>query len=279
MGNMQSNALSETMTATNTAVTNVVSNTGSSLGATSIAANNFTFTVGPPVVLVEASQYGPAIVVTPSCRYCNIESSQSLNSSQKTSLNAAITDQKTLTNELTTSLQQKASQLSDSAQGSLATTLSCQNNSASINQAISSRVENNITTNVMTTLRTFLSNANNGTITILGNADHSVFKNAQTLISSQVSDLLVKAITGVDIKNVSNVSGVQSASQTNKSVQTGLLQDLAGLLQGPFIIIGIIVIVLAILAYVFRGSISKIAEKKAGVSFGRRLVRFGKRVR
>jgi hypothetical protein len=113
----------------------------------------------------------------------------------------------------------------------------------------------------------------------------AISENVQKMVVSQISEALTKALTGTTLSNVSKLTSDNTNKNTGDqegggigSVISNLFKGLTGLLQGPFIIIGIIVVVLAILAYVFRGTISKIAEKKAG-AFGRRKVRFGRRFR
>ena len=104
------------------------------------------------------------------------------------------------------------------------------------------------------------------------------------MIVKQLTDKLTKALTGTTVDNILSTS-VENVNKTTQEGEagglTGLVKGffdgLSGLMTGPFIIIGIIVIVLAILAYVFRGSISKILEKKAGAAFGK--VLFGRKRR
>ena len=117
----------------------------------------------------------------------------------------------------------------------------------------------------------------------------------QTMLTSQIVDTITKALTGTTISNTTNTSS-DTSNKTAVDQKGGGISDLtdsifsgisgvfgsifsgvSSIVKGPIIVIGVIVVLLAILAYVFRGSISKIAESKAGVSFGAML--FGKKTR
>ena len=86
---------------------------------------------------------------------------------------------------------------------------------------------------------------------------------------------------GNSISNSTDTAAVADSKQVLKSEQKGVIDALAGFFTGPLLIIGLIVIVLAVLGFVFKGTISKIAEKKAGafgaMLFGRKKFRFGRR--
>ena len=95
-------------------------------------------------------------------------------------------------------------------------------------------------------------------------------KMSQKIVAKQMTDALTKAVTGTTLDNVIKNTAKAETEDVKKSKQEGPIDAIAKLMQGPFIIIGIIVIVLAILGFVFKGTIAKVIEKKAGVSFGRR---------
>jgi hypothetical protein len=105
-------------------------------------------------------------------------------------------------------------------------------------------------------------------------ADPTLAGNNQTIISNQIVDTITKALTGTTLSNIQSNKSESTNSNTSdqegggvgsvvSSLFSGLSKLVSSAMLGPIIIIGIIILILGILAYVFRGTISKIAEKKA----------------
>jgi hypothetical protein len=252
MGASQSSTVNQTTEVINKSITNMVSKSTNSASAKNVNANMFRFTNGKGGETID----------------CDIKVGQSIKAKQGIKVMAKFKSLADLQTQLKTALKNSVDQSSELEQKSLATTIGVQNSKQSINQKISNIVESSITNETLNTVNGFLDNLNKYHFINYGKIKCSPGQKIQadqSIVSEQLVELLADSI----IENVTSTKTDSDASaeseQSSKLKQSGLLSDLGNLLSGPFMIIGLVVIVLAILAYVFRGSISKIAERKAGV--------------
>ena len=89
-----------------------------------------------------------------------------------------------------------------------------------------------------------------------------------------LSDDLIKN-TGTSDQDTSQGAGSSIDSKTTQKGASDFARSvgdaIGNIMKGPVVVICIAIIILAILAFIFRKSISKIAEKKTGVSFGSKI--------
>ena len=276
MGSSQSSNVKQTVEILNKSMTNLVTKNTNSASAKNSNSNSFRIRIGE-----KGDVQG-----------CNLDLTQTITASQAVKVMAKFASVADLKTQMKSALQNSVDQSSQSTQAALATSIGVQNSKQEINQKISNIVETNITNETLNQVNGFLTNVNNGVLEIMGkwscaSTGGKIVIN-QGIVSNQVVELLSDAMIGNSITTVADTATKADSKQVQKSEQKGVIDAFAGLLTGPIMIIGLIVIVLAVLAFVFKGTISKIAESKAGVSsspaaisqFGRRLAkmtRFGAR--
>ena len=250
MGASQSSTVNQTTEVINKSITNMVSKSTNSASAKNVNANMFRFT-----------NRGDTIG-------CDIKVGQSIKAKQGIKVMAKFKSLADLQTQLKTALKNSVDQSSELEQKSLATTIGVQNSKQSINQKISNIVESSITNETLNTVNGFLDNLNNYHFINYGKITCSPGQKIQadqTIVSEQLVELLADSIIENVTSNTTESDASAESEQSSKLKQSGLLSDLGTLLSGPFMIIGLVIVVLAILAYVFRGSIAKIAERKAGL--------------
>jgi len=281
-GNKSSSSFTTNVSLINQSLTNMVNSTSNSTIVKNFNSQNMEVNVG-----------GKSI----GCTYSN---NQNINASQKVSVSLDVSNTKNLQAQITNSLKASNDQAVKQQTGVLQTASSSTSTATTVNQAISNLVSTNITDSVLNQLSVILNNAQKNKVNIKGDAictkeNPTLSSNVQNILSSQIVDTITKALTGTTLstltKNESDIKNRGSVDQKGGGLDTlisSFFSGLSSLFTGPIMIIGLIVIVLAVLAFVFKGTISKIAESKAGVSsspaaiaqFGRRLAkmtRFGAR--
>lgn len=216
---------------------------------------------------------------------CNMNIQQNITADQTVQVMAKFTSTADLQAQMNTVMQDKVNQTNGSQQGALVAALNVQSTKASINERIQNIVNTSITNNTLNSVNGFLDNVNQNTLNMKGvtytctNGEGGITL-LQNIISKQTASLLADTIiSAVSSTSISSQASSDS-DQGNTSKQEGIIDAFSGVIKafssfftGPLMVIGIIIILMAVLAYVFRGSISKIAEKKAGVSFGKRRYR------
>ena len=260
MGNFQSSTVEQVTSVVNRAATSLVVSKTSQGAATSINTNNLHVTIG---------EKGEV-------KNCTTMFNQKNYSNQTVKVMVKFTDLNDMQTQLKTALQNAAEQANKSEQEALATALSVQDNVTSIKQAISNYIDVNVKDEAFSSVNGWIEQVNKFEYPINGKIDCSQGGSLtvnQENVSQQTVELLVDAIIQNNLHVSDDTTADNNTKQTNDSDQKGIFSGLSQLFSGPImmIIIGIVVviIILAILAYVFKGTISKVAEKKAGVSFGR----------
>jgi hypothetical protein len=201
---------------------------------------------------------------------CSFDFSQSIDSKLTLYKMTVFNSKVDLKTQLKTAVDATLATKNATEQGAFATALNVTNSKQSISSTVKNLIENNISDSTYAQFNAGVNNLNEKKGFLWnGKCKNSVIKLSQQIISEQFVSLLTDAITST--LNMTEIENGQKggASSENKTKQQGAIDALAGLLQGPFLIIGLIIIVLAILAFVFRKTISKVAEKKSGVSFGK----------
>ena len=210
---------------------------------------------------------------------CPLSVMQQMVANQTVKLTLDLKDTTSLKNQITTALKTENETAQKNKTEFLATASTSANNYTEVNQVIENIVSTNKVDELRVELKAFMSSLQEGVLIVKGNlkcrGKPIVF--SQDMVTKQVVDMITQKITGTTLDNVLSTS-VENKNTTKQEGESGgatglikgLFEGLSSFFTGPLIIVGIIVVVLAILAYVFRGSISKIAESKAGVSFGRR---------
>ena len=268
MGSSQSSHVKQTVEVLNKSMTNLTTSAKTMATARNVNANNLTIEFG--------EKARPMPGVDPN--KCGLNVSQKINATQTVKVMAKFSSVTDLQSRMKTELKNSVDQASESTQAALATSIGVQNSKQEISQKVNNIVETNITNETLNEVNGFLDNINNGVFEFKGVFPCPIVIN-QDILSNQVVEMLSDAMIGNSITTETDTAAVAESKQTSKSEQKGVIDAFAGLLTGPIMVIGLIVIVLAVLAYVFRGTISKIAEKKAGafgaMLFGRKKSRFG----
>ncbi|NBW29563.1 hypothetical protein EBR37_04240, partial [bacterium] len=224
----------------------------------------------------DAKTWGPLV------KGCTFVNNQSMNATQKVSVTLDLSSTTNLQKQVTTALQAANDTSTSQKVAFLQTASTTSNNFTSVNQAISNLVSTNITDEVKQDLKQLMDNAQNNNLDIEGPVEctkdnPTLASNIQNMLVSQISDTLTKAITGTTVAEaiksettIKNTTKTEQKGEGFASVISAVFSGLAGLMTGPVLIIMLIVVVGGIMLFVFRGTISKILEKKTGTSFGRR---------
>jgi hypothetical protein len=267
----------------NKSMTNMVSSTRQSSNVQSINTQSNTVEVVWPKDFTSADKKELILAGVYANNGCSFNNVQKMNASQKVSISLNLENKRSLQKQISSHLKAEQEQATKQKTEFLATSPSTANSYTEINQVIDNLVSTNIDDSVMQDLKQIMQNFQGNKLIIEGPIKCTDGKpyatNVQEMLVNQISESLTKALTGTTLAEA--MASSAESSQKQKTEQEsggltgfikGLFEGLSSLISGPIMIIGLIVVVLAILAYVFRGTISKIAEKKTGVSgaFGRR---------
>jgi hypothetical protein len=286
-GNKSSSAFTTNVSLINQAMTNMVTNTSSSTSVTTFNSQSNNITVLPPKGY-DYRTWGPLV------KGCTQKNEQTMDSSQRVSVSLDVSSTKNLQKQISNALTAQNDKALKQKSDFLQTASNVSDTATTVNQAISNLVATNISDSVTNSLKVLLTNAQKNKFTMYGPVECTkenpyLSTNTQKLVSSQIVDTITKALTSTTLKDVmattSDIKNKEETEQEGKGLSSlidsvfkgisGIFSSVAFAIIAPIIAI---VIIIAILMFVFKGSISKIAEKKAGVSFGKWL--FGrKRVR
>jgi hypothetical protein len=263
MGSAQSSIVQQTVSVVNEAMTNLV--TENSTGGTAKAINGNS---------LDINMDGATITK------CSITAMQKITASQKLSVMSQFQSLNSMQTQMTTALQNAADQQSKSTQGALATALNVQTSKQSINQAIANRVKTNVTQKNFASVNAFIQNLNKGKLSMKGATivcePGEGINITQEIINNQIVEMLANAVIGNAVTGTTNASASASSTQAMESKQQGLVDALSGLISGPFIAIGVIIIVLAVLSFLMRGKISGLIEKKNSIDLAKAAQKFGR---
>lgn len=232
----------------------------------------------------------PGSTASNNIKYCTVKNNQNMDFSQNVKVSLDLRDETTLKNQIKSALKSANETAQKNNTEFLATAGTTLNNYTEVDQLIEKLVSNNVTKSLYDDLKQFMSNLQENKILLEGPIEcvpgTSIVENVQTMVLKQVTDKLTKALMGTTVDNVfeTNIENTNTTDQQGDSGGApGLIDSffsgLSELISSPIMIIGVIVIVLVVLVYVFRGAISKTVEKKAGafgaMLFGRKKSRFG----
>ena len=178
---------------------------------------------------------------------------------------------------MTTALTQANTNSVDQTSQALATVTNNSSTATNINQAIGNMVGNSVTESTVQELKAILKNVQNNNIIIDGpvvctKENPFLIDNIQNIVSEQIANFLTSVVTNRTVEDIKSVLSDIDIDNTIKQkagglaeVITSLFDGLAKLLSMPFVILGIIIFVLVIMVYVFKGFIFK---KKTDTKFG-----------
>jgi ribosomal protein S13 len=265
MGSGGSKNQNITLEAVNEAITNVVT-TQTDTTDIVISANNTMLNIefGPNAKLING---------------CTFDASQQITSTSDIYRTTKFKDLTDLQDKIKSALDEKIKASDDLKQEAFATALNVKVDKNEIKSKARNLVEKNITSS---TLRNFNSAAgavnSKGNFVFNGICDGSTIDISQTILQKQLvtllSDDLVKN-TGTSDQDSSQTGDSSDDSKTKQKGASDFMRSIGdaigNIMKGPVVVIAITIVVLAILAFIFRKSISKVAEKKAGVSFGSKI--------
>jgi len=270
-GSTSTNTVKETQNTINQALTNMVNDTSTSSNIRTINIQEGTVTLGN---------------IKGGCKNLgNID--QSIQSGQTVKLNINISSTKNLQDQVANALKAKVNNSTTQKQGFLTTASTTSNNYTSIDQYINNLVSSNITDSVRQSLDSLVKNHQKGNIKALDidctGGGENIGNISQYAISSQVVDILFKALVKNDVKhtldNKSETDVKNKVDQENSGL-TGLVAELGKILNSilstPFLIIGALILVVILLIVIFKfmftgSSKSSAPVPKAVASFGKML--------
>jgi len=215
MGNSQSQSVKQTLSVINSAVTNVTTDTKTSGNAIT-------------------KQFNSYKVTAKGTKGCDILITQVNNSNQEIKVSSTVTNLNKLRSQLTSALQSKVKNESESTQGALAFGLNIQDTNQSIDQAISNYVTTNITSSTINSVSGYVSQLNNAEL-YLEDIDCTAggkIEMSQSNVSKQIVSLIAKSLTensqATEIAN--RMEAESEAAQSSK--QIGIIDSLTNLLGG-----------------------------------------------
>lgn len=259
-------------------MTNMVSDKSQNVKVTNFNTQENTILVKAPPDLKD---YG-----LPNVKNCRFVNNQEMDATQDVSITLNYENTTSLKQQVEAALKQANKDALTQKTAFLQTSSNKSNNYSEVNNLIENLVSTNITDTVQQKISQIMENAQRNTLTIDGPIECDVGappvnENFQKMLVKQLSKVLTKALTGTTVEAVTKTA--TDVQKDTKIDQTGggiadfvsaVFSGFAGLMKGPLMVIVIGIVLLAGLAFVFKGTISKIAEKRLG--FGRRR-RFGKR--
>ena len=274
MGSASSKSTNQAFTSVSKSVTNVMTSKQQSTNAVQQNTNNIELLFG------EKSDVE-----------CNIKLGQKIKSSSTIKSMSTFSDTKELKDKLTAAVDNTVKNSDSVTQGAFSTALNVSNSKTNISQSITNIIEKNITDDITSTLNNAITNMNNAKFTVLGKykcpPGGSIEIN-QEIVTEQLTDVVMDALTSTISESQVAVTVAQKVENETKVTQQGAIDAVgdagekvlkaggeaigdvvgaAGLaMLGPLFLIFGVVIVGAVIMYVFRGTISNIAEKKLGVS-------------
>jgi hypothetical protein len=222
---------------------------------------------------------------------CDLEIGQSITSTSSIKAMSTFTNTKDLQDKLKAAVDNTVKNSDAVTQGAFSTALNVSNSKTNISQSITNIIEKNITDKTTNKLNSIIKNMNNAKLLIEGQwscGPKGTIEINQAIVTQQLTDIVMEALT----KNISTsevaVTAAQKVENETKVTQQGAIDavgdaggkliDSAGTagskligaagmaMLGPLFLIFGVVIVGAVIMYVFRGTISNIAEKRLGFS-------------
>jgi hypothetical protein len=258
----------------------VITDASANLTTTQVLSNSITIQNGfnisefknpSPELIIAIGEANKSAVLN-----CGLKINQRINATQKASQVGSFNNTSDLTTKIKTAVESQLKSSSEAKQALGSLSVANQTNINDVSSSINTRIDDTVKDSVFQALTAKIEAWNKATFINTGTMNCSPEGGIvidQELVIKQCADLLTSAITGTTISEVEEVTEKSKADIENKVTQTGFAElvksffdGIANVFKGPFMIIGLVVIILAILAYVFRGTLSKIAEKKMGFS-------------
>lgn len=278
-------------------LTTMVSSKSQSVQTTSFTTQNVTINILAPKQRLPKGTYN--------IDGCDIRVNQNILANQSVSVSLNSTRKEDLQAQISNAIK-SANTTANTNKTEYMTTTSTNNNTFNtFDQFIDNLVSTSITDTVTSSVNTIITNAQNQVINIQGPVKcypgTPLITSVQSTIVSQIVTVLLEALADTSLLTTETSDSSNSQDVTNNSTSTGvqgaisaLFNGIKGIMTGPLVVFGIGIILLAILAYVFRGPISKAMNKGASAtpagrvagvagamskfSFGRRSL-FGRRRR
>jgi len=268
MGNGTSSQQKIVNDAVNESITNVVTNQTSTTDI-AISANNtmLDITFGPRSKLID----------------CTFNASQKTTSLSDIHSMTKFTNLTDLQDTIEAALSAKITGENNAEQGAFATALNVSVDKSEMDNSLHNIVQKNITSNTFNDFNSAADAVNSkANFVFNGKCNGSTIDISQSIFQQQQVELLTHDLTKTTGKSDEKGGEGGDSSHKNDTKQQGGLDALGNfvksigdaignIMKGPVLVICITIVIIAILAFIFRKSISKIAEKKTGVSFGRKI--------
>ena len=220
---------------------------------------------------------------------CNVISNLYINSNSAISVSVKNTTKTDMKNELINQMTDAIENFNKTKQGAFSTSIAVTNNASTIREAVQNVVESRDTDTTISNIFELISGINQNKFVNRGkwicpNGGTLEF-NQTTVLDNVVNSLMNSVMTSNTGSSTDNTDS-SDTKNTNDTEQQGAIDAfgkaisnfmksigdaIGNIMKGPVLVICITIVVIAVLAFIFRKSISKIAEKKTGVSFGRKI--------
>jgi hypothetical protein len=247
----------------NKTMTNMVSTQSQTVSATQINTQNMKVEVLPPPGY--NASWGPLL------KNCTSINNQTMDASQKVSVTLDTKDTKALQNQVASALKAASDTAIKQKTDLFQTASNDSNNYTNVNQVIDNLVSTNITSSVTNELKQLMRNAQNNSFKTYGPVDcggKSLSENTQKMITSQIAEVLTKALTGTTLENALKSSADSAIKNDIDQKGGGLTDFIKGVFEGlgslfgsMYMIFIIIFIVIGALLYMFRAPIIAIFKR------------------
>jgi len=210
---------------------------------------------------------------------CTIDLSQELRSNTDIYSTTKFKDLNDLKDKIKSALDTKIDDSEKVDQEAFATALNVEVDKNEIKSKGHDLVELNITSNLLKKLNDSIKATNvRGNVVFDGKCKDGTINMSQKIYQEHLVNTITDALaknTGSTDQDSSQTGDSSDDSQTTQKGASDFARSvgdaISNIFKGPVVVICIAIVVLAILAFIFRKSISKIAERRTGVSFGSKI--------
>jgi hypothetical protein len=217
---------------------------------------------------------------------CNLDFTQTIKSTSDIKVSVKASTSSDIKNAMINKLTDAINNANSVSQGAFSTSVSVTKNVTTLKDEITNIVESDEVSTAISNIIALITGINSGKFINNGKwicppgSPTLVFN--QSVILDNIVTSLMNSITASsttskgdnedsgDVTNNDNTKQ-QGALDALGSFFSGIINAFTNFFKGPILVICITILVIAVLAFIFRKSISKIAEKKTGVSFGRKI--------
>jgi hypothetical protein len=216
---------------------------------------------------------------------CNVISYQNITSNSAISVSVKNTTTTDMKNELINQMTNAIENFNKTKQGAFSTSIAVTNNASTIREAVSNVIESSSVESTISNIFELISGINDNKFINRGKwicPNNGTLEFNQTTVLNNIVNSLMNSVMTSNTDSSTDNTDSSDTKNKNDTEQQGAIDAFGGfiksigdaignIMKGPLLVICIAIVVLAILAFIFRKSISKIAERRTGVSFGSKI--------